>query len=60
VAYDHQNILAAVQKVDTYLTLTGELLEKMVFAGKPAAAVKEPAAPPKQGPVIYKDGVRIN
>jgi hypothetical protein len=58
--YDHQDIFASVQKVDNYLTLVNDLFEKMVFSGKAAPPVKESKPQPRQGPVIIKDGKRVN
>ncbi len=60
--YDHQDIFASVRKVDNYLILVHDLFEKMVFSGKAAPPVKEPApqVKTKHGPIIIKDGKRIN
>jgi hypothetical protein len=60
--YDHQDIYASVQKVEKYLNLVHDLFEKMVFSGKGIIPVKEsiPQSKPKHGPVIIKDGKRIN
>jgi hypothetical protein len=58
--YDHQDIYASVQKVENYLTLVHDLFEKMMFSGKVAPPVKEIKPQPKHGPVIIKDGKRIN
>ena len=58
--YDHQDIFASVKKVDNYLTLVNDLFEKMVFAGKGEQPVKEARPQPRHGPVIIKDGKRIN
>ena len=58
--YDHQDIFASVQKVEKYLTLVLELFEKMMFAGKVASPIIESKLPNRHGPVIIKDGKRIN
>ena len=58
--YDHQDIHASVQKVENYITLVHDLFEKMMFSGKAAPPVKESKPQPKHGPVIIKDGKRIN
>ena len=55
--YDHQDIYASVAKVEAYLDLVYDLFEKMVFSGKVAPPVSRPAS---KGPVIIKDGKRIN
>ena len=60
--YDHQDIYTSVLKVEKYLNLVHDLFEKMVFSGKGVPQVKESPTPvkPKHGPVIIKDGKRIN
>lgn len=58
--YDHQDIYASVQKVANYLNLVHDLFEKMVFSGKAVTPVKESKPQPKHGPIIIKDGKRIN
>jgi len=58
--YDHQDIYASVQKVENYLTLVHDLFEKMMFSDKVAPPVKESKPQPKHGPIIMKDGKRIN
>ena len=58
--YDHQNIYASVQKVANYLNLVHDLFEKMMFSGKIAPPVVESKPPTRHGPVIIKDGKRIN
>ncbi|MBW6500061.1 MAG: hypothetical protein K0B05_01600 [Bacteroidales bacterium] len=58
--YDHQDIYVSVSKVENYLTLVNDLFEKMVFAGKAEQPVKESKPQPRHGPVIIKDGKRIN
>jgi hypothetical protein len=60
--YDHQDIYASVLKVEKYLNLVHDLFEKMVFSGKAVPPAKEQAlqVKPKHGPVIIKDGKRIN
>lgn len=58
--YDHQDIYASIQKVETYLNLVNEFFEKLVFSGKAAPPVKESKPQPRHGPVIIKDGKRIN
>lgn len=60
--YDHQDIYASVLKVERYLDLVQDLFEKMMLSGKGVPPVKEPAPPvkTKHGPVIIKDGKRIN
>jgi len=60
--YDHQDIFGSVRKVENYLFLVHDLFEKMVFSGKGVPSVKEPAPlkKPKGGPVIYRDGKRID
>lgn len=58
--YDHQDIYASVLKVENYLTLVHDLFEKMMFSGKVAPPVKENKPPVRHGPVIIKDGKRIN
>ncbi|HLO57290.1 MAG TPA: hypothetical protein VK179_00975 [Bacteroidales bacterium] len=57
--YDHQDIYASVAKVEIYLELVYELFEKMVFSGKVASPVHD-LRPAGKGPVIIKDGKRIN
>ena len=60
--YDHQDIYSSLKKVESYLDLVHDLFEKMVFSGKQAPPVKETAPPvkAKHGPVIIRDGKRIN
>jgi hypothetical protein len=58
--YDHQDIYASVEKVENYLSLVDDLFEKMVFSGKAAPPVQESKPPVRHGPVIIKDGKRIN
>jgi hypothetical protein len=58
--YDHQDIYASVLKVEKYLTLVHALFEKMMFSGKVAPPVVESKPPARHGPVIIKDGKRIN
>jgi hypothetical protein len=58
--YDHQDIYASLLKVENYLNLVHDLFEKMMFSGKVAPPVKEPKPQPKHGPIIIKDGKRIN
>ena len=58
--YDHQDIYASVEKVEKYLALINDLFEKMVFSGKAAPPVRESKPPSRHGPVIIKDGKRIN
>ncbi len=60
--YDHQDIYASVLKVEKYLNLIHDLFEKMVFSGKAMPSEKEPApqVKTKHGPVIIKNGKRIN
>ncbi len=58
--YDHQDIYASVLKVENYLTLVHNLFEKMMFSGKVAPPVVESKPATRHGPVIIKDGKRIN
>ena len=58
--YDHQDIYGSVQKVENYLNLVHDLFEKMMFSGKVAPPVKETKPPLRHGPIIIKDGKRIN
>jgi len=58
--YDHQDIYASILKVENYLTLVHSLFEKMMFSGKVAPPVQESKPQPRHGPIIFKDGKRIN
>lgn len=60
--YDHQDVFPSLKKVENYMDLVHALFEKMVFSGKQASPVKDTAPPKKakHGPVIIRDGKRIN
>jgi hypothetical protein len=60
LTYDHQDISNSVVKADNYLNLVLDLFEKMMFSDKSAPQAREQKPPPRQGPVIIKDGKRIN